>query len=305
MFLFVKLFSIISQIWYHNTHKIKSEEIMEDIKKNRVVIKIGSNSLMHPETGKVDYLKIERLAMELSDLKNKGYDVCLVSSGAIAVGRQTMGIDTRPKKMPEKQALASIGQNRLMTIYERAFNEFNQLTGQILLTKNTILDNVSRKNAQNAFEELFKMDVIPIVNANDTISTYDIQFGDNDTLSAIVSYLVRAERLILLSDIDGLYTADPHKDPDAKLIPKVDEFNEELFEMAGTKPGSDVGTGGMRTKLIAAKIATKTGTDMVIANAKDVRIIHDIIEGDFKGTFFPAHPDKNYDVLTYIESTII
>lgn len=278
---------------------------MKKIKKNRIVVKIGSNSLMHEETGRVDYVKIEKLALELSDLKNRGFDVCLVSSGAIAVGRQTTGIDRRPKSMAEKQALASIGQNRLMTIYQRAFSEFNQLTGQILLTKNTILDNLSRKNAENAFEELFKMNVIPIVNANDTISTYDIQFGDNDTLSAFVSYIIGAEKLILLSDIDGLYTADPHKDPSAKLIQKVDEFNEDLFEMAGAKPGSDVGTGGMRTKLIAAKIATKTGTDMIIANAKDVRIIHKIFDGNFVGTYFPAHVDKGYDVLTYIESTII
>lgn len=277
---------------------------MNEIKKNRIVVKIGSNSLMHPETGRVDYVKIERLAMELSDLKNRGYDVCLVTSGAIAVGKQTINVDGRPKSMAEKQALASIGQNRLMNIYQRAFSEYDQLTGLILLTKNNILDNVSRKNAENVFEELFKNNVIPIVNANDAVSTFEIQFGDNDTLSAIVSCLVGAEKLILLSDIDGLFTADPHKDPSAKLIPKVDDFNENLFEMAGAKPGSDIGTGGMRTKLIAAKIATKTGTDMIIANAKDVRIIHEIIDGDFVGTYFPAHIDKNYDVLTYIESTI-
>ena len=169
----------------------------------RVVIKIGSSSLNHEETGGLNFTKLEKLVRELCDLRNQGVDVCLVSSGAIAVGRSSMGMKERPKTMAKKQACAAVGQARLMMTYQKMFSEYHQTAGQVLMTKKTMLDNVSRKNAQNTFEELFELGVIPIVNENDTVSTYEIQFGDNDTLSAIVASLISADLLILLSHIDG------------------------------------------------------------------------------------------------------
>ncbi|MBO6214462.1 MAG: glutamate 5-kinase [Lachnospiraceae bacterium] len=267
---------------------------MDFSKKKRIVIKIGSNSLVHPATGRLDYIKIQRLAMELSDLRNRGMDVCLVSSGAIAVGRQMMGVDHRPDSIPQKQALASVGQARLMSIYNQYFSEYSQMTGQVLMTKNTVLDNVSRMNATRTFAELFEMGVIPIVNANDTVSTYEIEFGDNDTLSAIVCALVGADLLILLSDINGLYTSDPHTDPDAKLIPVVEKVDERILSVASAHTGSDLGTGGMETKLAAARIATSGGADMIIGNGADVGILHQIFDGEFVGTVFRANPREDF-----------
>ena len=260
---------------------------------------------MHEETGRPDYIKIERLAMELTDLRNRGMDVCLVSSGAIAVGRQMLGKTDRPDSLPDKQALASIGQSRLMMIYQQAFGEYNQEVGQILMTKYTILNEESRKNAENAFDRLFEMGVIPIVNANDTISTYDIQFGDNDTLSAIVASLISAHRLILMSDIDGLFDADPRENPEAKLISRVDCLDEHIFDMASDVPGSSVGTGGMSTKLIAGKIATSSGASMLIVNGRDVRVLHRIFDGEKVGTFFAPSYNESFDLLKYIDSTLV
>ncbi|MCR4612211.1 MAG: glutamate 5-kinase [Lachnospiraceae bacterium] len=268
--------------------------------KKRVVIKIGSNSLLHKNTGKVDYLRIEKLIREIVDLKNRGLDVCLVSSGAIAVGKDSFNDSFECDSNAKKQALASIGQARLVSIYQNIFREYNQEAGQVLMTKNTILDNESRKNAQNTFEALFDMDIVPIVNENDTISTYEIQFGDNDTLSALVSYLINADLLILLSDIDGLYTANPRTHEDAEFVPYVDDI-DKVFDMGSSHAGSNVGTGGMSTKLVAGKIATLSGADMIIANSKDLSIIHEIFEGDFKGTVFKSCYDDYFDVLGYIE----
>ena len=200
-------------------------QLRETLKnKKRVIVKIGSSSLLHEETGKLNLLKLERLVRELCDIKNQGMDVCLVSSGAIAVGRQSMGLKERPEKIAVKQACAAVGQARLMMTYQKLFSEYHQNVGQVLMTKKTMVDNVSRKNAQNTFEELFEMGIIPIVNENDTVSTYEMQFGDNDSLSAIVASLVGADLLILLSDIDGLYTDDPRKNPEAKMIPFVQEI---------------------------------------------------------------------------------
>ncbi len=276
------------------------------VKQNRIVVKIGSNSLMHPETGRPDYIKIERLAMELTDLRNRGNDVCLVSSGAIAVGRQMLKRENNiQSSLPEKQAFASIGQSKLMMIYQQAFGNYNQEIGQILMTKYTILNPEARANAQNAFDRLFEMGVIPIVNANDAISTYDIQFGDNDTLSAIVASVISAHRLILMSDIDGLYDSDPRRNPDAKLISRVDDITEDIMAMAGSDAGSNVGTGGMLTKLIAAKIATRSGTSMLIVNAADVSVLHRIADGSKEGTFFVPKYDENFDILSYIASTLV
>lgn len=270
----------------------------------RVVIKIGSSSLNHEETGGLNFTKLEKLVRELCDLRNQGVDVCLVSSGAIAVGRSSMGMKERPKTMAKKQACAAVGQARLMMTYQKMFSEYHQTAGQVLMTKKTMLDNVSRKNAQNTFEELFELGVIPIVNENDTVSTYEIQFGDNDTLSAIVASLISADLLILLSDIDGLYTDDPHANPNAKLIKDVDVIDEQLLHMAKESTGSDVGTGGMATKLTAARIATRSGCDMIIANGKDVGILHEIFEGDFTGTLFHQHYDEDFYISDYIEETL-
>ncbi len=270
-------------------------------RKKRVVVKVGSSSLTHPETGHVNYNKVERLVRELCDLRNQGMDVCLVSSGAIAVGRQAMGMKEKPVQLAEKQACASVGQARLMFLYQKLFSEYNQNVGQILMTKKTMIDNVSRKNAQNTMNELLDMGVIPIVNENDTISTYEIRFGDNDTLSAIVSSMIQADLLILLSDIDGLYTDDPKRNPDAELITYVKEFSPEYLEMASCAPGSDVGTGGMVTKLKAAKIVTASGIDMIIARADDFSVLHRIFENEDVGTFFQSNYDENFDIISMLE----
>ena len=188
-----------------------------------------------------------------------------------------------------------------MMTYQKMFAEYHQMAGQVLMTKNTMIDNVSRKNAQNTFEELFRLGVIPIINENDTISTYEMQFGDNDTLSAIVAALISADLLILLSDIDGLYTDDPRENPDASLIREVDTIDERYLFMAKESTGSDVGTGGMATKLSAGRIATKSGADMIIANAKNMGILHQIFEGDFIGTLFHSNYDEDFYISDYIE----
>ena len=273
-------------------------------KKKRVVIKIGSSSLTHPETGNLNFIKMMHLVRELCDMRNRGMDVCLVSSGAIAVGRKTIGLTERPKDISAKQACAAIGQARLMMTYEKMFSEYNQVMAQILMTKNTMVNPTSRENAENTFEELFHLGVIPIVNENDTVSTYEMQFGDNDTLSAIVASLVEADLLILLSDIDGLYTDDPHKNPNAKLIDVVEQMDESLFEMAKDSTGSDVGTGGMATKLAAAQIATNSGTDMIIANGEDVCILHHILDDSFTGTIFKANRKENFSISDFIINKI-
>ena len=272
--------------------------------KKRVVVKIGSSSLTHPQTGNPNFAKMEKLVRQLCDIRNQGMDVCLVSSGAIAVGRKAIGLTKRPKTISAKQACAAVGQARLMMTYQKMFSEYHQTVGQVLMTKGTMLDNLARKNAQNTFEELFRMGVIPIVNENDTVSTYEMQFGDNDTLSAIVASLVGADLLILLSDIDGLFTDDPRKNPEAKLIRMVERLDDTVLHMAKESTGSDVGTGGMTTKLTAARIATRSGADMVIANGKDVGILHEIFEGDFVGTTFLAHKDEDFYIADFIEETL-
>ena len=192
----------------------------------------------------------------------------------------------------------------LMMVYQKLFAEYSQTAGQILLTKNTMVNPVSRANAKNTFDELFHLGVIPVVNENDTVSTYEMQFGDNDTLSALVASMVGADLLILLSDIDGLYTDDPHKNPEARLLKVVDAIDENIYGMAKESTGSNVGTGGMATKLAAAKIATLSGTDMIIANGGDVRILQDIFENDYVGTLFTANENANFNLANYIMETI-
>lgn len=270
-------------------------------KKRRIVIKIGSSSLQHEETGQLDFIKLEKLVRQLCDLKNQDMDVCLVSSGAIAVGRQTLGIPKRPKQIATKQACAAVGQASLMMTYQKLFGEYHQRCGQVLMTKKTMTDPVARKNAQNTFEELFRLDVIPVVNENDTVNTYEIRFGDNDSLAALVASLIGADLLILLSDIDGLFTADPRIHPEAELVKRVTRLDEGVYHMAGEKAGSDVGTGGMSTKLTAAKIATYSGADMVIANGEDVSVIGRIIEGEDVGTFFLANKREDFYIADFIE----
>ena len=276
----------------------------EKLKYKRIVVKIGSSSLTHEETGRLNLSKMEHLVRQLSDLRNQGMDVCLVSSGAIAVGRAALGINERPKETSAKQACAAVGQAKLMMVYQKLFSEYSQTAGQVLLTKNTMVNPVSRVNAKNTFEELFHMGIIPVVNENDTVSTYEMQFGDNDTLSALVASMVGADLLILLSDIDGLYTDDPHRNPEAKRLKRLDSINENMYGMAKDSTGSDVGTGGMATKLTAAKIATFSGADMIITNGKDVRVLADIFSEDYTGTLFSANPNPNFNLATYIMETI-
>ena len=272
--------------------------------KKRVVVKIGSSSLNYEETGNLNFTKLEHLVRELCNLRNRGMDVCLVSSGAIAVGRESLGMTERPRELSTKQACAAVGQARLMMIYQKLFAEYNQVAGQVLMTKNTMVNPVSRENAKNTFDELFRLGAIPIVNENDTVSTYEMQFGDNDTLSAIVASLIGADLLILLSDIDGLFTDDPHKNPDAKLIEVVEKMDSDILGMAKSTTGSDVGTGGMATKLTAAKIATLSGTDMIIANGADVCVLHHIFDDSFRGTIFKAQKKETFRIQDFILETI-
>ena len=270
--------------------------------KKRIVVKIGSSSLQHPQTGELAYIKLEILVRELCNLKNQGKDVVLVTSGAIAQGRRAMHLsdeDFSQNRIAMKQACAAIGQARLMMTYERIFAEYNQVTAQILLTKNTVVDNLNRYNAHNTFTQLLKMGVIPVVNENDTVATYELEL-DNDTLSAIVAALIGADLLILLSDIDGLYTDDPRKNPDAKFVDLVEELNDSHMNMAKNSTGSSVGTGGMNTKLTAARIATRAGADMLIANSRDVRIIHQLMDGQNLGTLFVAHKDEDFDLPGFV-----
>lgn len=251
--------------------------------KKRIVIKIGSSSLTHPETGELNLMKIEKLIRTLSDLRGQGKDVVLVSSGAIAAGRQALGHHKRPDSLAEKQAFAAVGQARLMMVYQKLCAEYNQTAAQVLLTKDTMVNDASRYNAQNTFEELLNLGTIPIVNENDTVSTSEIpyvdSFGDNDRLSAIVAALIGADLLILLSDIDGLYTDDPRTNKEARFISFVPEITKELLSMGKGTSGSDVGTGGMSAKLAAARIATDSGADMVIANGDHVEAVMEIVGG--------------------------
>lgn len=278
--------------------KMNLREHLKD--KKRVVIKVGTSSLTHPETGMMDLIKLEKLVRELSALHNQGKEVILVSSGAIAVGRKTIGMKERPRKLELKQACASIGQARLMMIYQKLFMEYNQIASQILMTKNTFINGENRINARNTFETLLSLGAIPIVNENDTISTYEIRFGDNDTLSAIVTALVEADLLILLSDIDGLFTDDPNMNPNAEFIEYVDHIDRDLEKMA-KGAASDLGTGGMSTKLHAAQIATASGAEMIIANGRDMGVIHRIMGGEPIGTLFKSNRTEDFYLIDYLE----
>ena len=264
-------------------------ELLKD--KKRIVVKVGSSSLIHRETGRLDLRKMEVLVRELSDLHNQGKNVVLVTSGAVAVGSAVLGLKERPKELKVKQACSAVGQARLMMIYQKLFAEYNQTAAQILMTKNTMVNNLNRMHARNTFEELLNLDTIPVVNENDSISSYELElldkFGDNDTLSAVIAALIGADLLILLSDIDGLFTDDPNTNPDAKFIDTVETLDDKLLSM-GKGSVSSVGTGGMATKLSAARLATRHGVEMVIANGKKPEILYDILEGKPVGTRFSA-----------------
>lgn len=281
---------------------MNTRELLKD--KKTIVVKVGSSSLIHQETGKLNLIKLEKLVRELCDLRNQGKDVILVSSGAIGVGRVAMGLKERPNTISMKQACAAVGQAKLMMTYQKLFAEYNQNTAQILMTKNTMINHVSRGNAKNTFDELLGMGVIPVVNENDTVSTYEMQFGDNDTLSAIVASLIEADLLILLSDIDGLFTDDPNTNLNAKFIDCVETIDQQLLDMAKGSSGSDVGTGGMATKIQAARIATESGTDMVIANGEDMGVIHRIVGGENVGTLFKQNKNKEFSLINFIEENL-
>ncbi len=252
----------------------------------------------------MDYIRMEKLVRELSDIRNQGKEVILVSSGAIAAGKNVFHLNNvrvnSTEALAVKQACSAVGQARLMMTYQRLFAEYNQVAAQILMTKNTIVDNLNRFNAHNTFSELLRLGAIPIVNENDTVTTYEIEFGDNDTLSAIVAALVEADLLILLSDIDGLYTDDPRTNPEAEFIEQVDCLSEELMQMGKGSTGSSVGTGGMNTKLTAARIATKSNVDMVIANSADIGVLHRILAGENVGTLFVANRDESFDLPDFV-----
>ncbi len=278
--------------------------IREKIKdRKRIVVKIGSSSLHHMKTGELNLTKMERLVRELCELKNQGRDVILVSSGAIAVGKKTVSVTPGKNDIPLKQACAAIGQARLMMIYERLFAEYNHVTAQILMTMHTMVEPSSRRNAQNTFNKLLELGVIPVVNENDTVATHEVEdtFGDNDFLASLVAALTGADLLILLSDIDGMYTDDPHKNKDAKLIRIIEKLEDKYSNMAKETTGSGIGTGGMNAKLHAAKVATASGADMVIANGKDVSVIHKIMEGRNYGTLFTADADNDFHIADFID----
>lgn len=278
--------------------------IREKIKdRKRIVVKIGSSSLHHMKTGELNLTKMERLVRELCELKNQGRDVILVSSGAIAVGKKTVSVTPGKNDIPLKQACAAIGQARLMMIYERLFAEYNHVTAQILMTMHTMVEPSSRRNAQNTFNKLLELGVIPVVNENDTVATHEVEdtFGDNDFLASLVAALTGADLLILLSDIDGMYTDDPHKNKDAKLIRIIEKLEDKYSNMAKETTGSGIGTGGMNAKLHAAKVATASGADMVIANGKDVSVIHKIMEGRNYGTLFTANADDDFHIADFID----
>ena len=250
----------------------------------RIVVKIGTSTLAH-STGRLNIRRIEELCKVLSDLKNAGHEIILVSSGAIGMGVGKLSLSKRPEDIPTKQAAAAVGQCELMYTYDKLFTEYNHNVAQLLITAPDIEDGVRKLNFHNTLERLLELGVLPIVNENDTVSTDEIEIGDNDTLSAIVTANVNADLLVLLSDIDGLYDSDPHKNRDAKLIETVSEINDDIMKLAGDK-GSALGTGGMITKLNAAKIATAAGCEMVIANGENPCVLYDIAEGKKVGTRF-------------------
>lgn len=250
----------------------------------RIVIKVGTSTLAHA-TGRLNIRRVEQLCKVISDLKNAGHEIVLVSSGAIGMGVGKLSLRERPQDMPTKQAAAAVGQCELMYTYDKLFSEYHHTVAQILLTGSDIRDAQRRENFHNTLFRLLELGVLPVINENDTIATEEIVIGDNDTLAAIVAVNAGAELLVLLSDIDGLYTGDPHANPEAKLIAQVDELTPEILALAGDS-SSGLGTGGMMTKLHAARIAAEAGCDMVIANGGNPDVLYGIVAGERVGTRF-------------------
>ena len=255
-------------------------------KAQRIVVKVGTSTLNY-DTGKLNISRIEHLVRELSDLANQGKEIILVSSGAVGAGLERMKKTQRPNSIPEKQALAAVGQGILMHIYEKLFAEYDQIVAQVLLTKENSRQYSQYINSRNALMALLSMGVIPIINENDAVAVDELKIGDNDTLSATVATLIDADVLIILSDIDGLYTANPAKDKNAKLISEVKQITPEVEQIAGGA-GSSMGTGGMSTKIKAAKIAINSGTTMVIASGSEQNVLRRLLSGEDMGTIFPA-----------------
>ena len=262
---------------------------MIDIRnKKRIVIKLGTSTLTH-KTGKLNIRRMTNLTRVLADIRNAGHEIILVSSGAVGLGAGKLNLKERPKDTPGKQAAAAVGQCELMHIYDEMFGKYSITVAQILLTK-TIISTPDRvDNVRNAIDALIELGVIPIVNENDTVAIdeLELEIGENDSLSAIVASIAGAEALIILSDIDGLYSTDPHKDQSAKIIPVVPEINQYIEEIAGGA-GSSFGSGGMATKINAAKIATTAGVDMLIMNGKNPEDLYKLFDGEEIGTYFPA-----------------
>lgn len=249
----------------------------------RIVIKIGTSTLAHA-TGHLNIRRVEEICKVIADIKNAGHEIIMVSSGAIGMGVGKLGLAARPTDIPTKQAAAAVGQCELMYTYDKLFGEYNYTVGQLLITGTDIENEQRHHNFSNTLRRLLEMGAIPIINENDTVATEEIVIGDNDTLGAIVATSVKADLLILLSDIEGLYTADPHNDPSAKLISRVHNITPELYALAGE--GGKQGTGGMVTKLDAAGICLKAGCDMVITNGSDPTCLYDIVDGKDVGTRF-------------------
>ena len=250
----------------------------------RIVIKVGTSTLMYT-TGHLNVRRVEALCRVLSDLKNAGHEVVLVSSGSIGMGVGKLGLGSRPTDIPTKQAAAAVGQCELMYTYDKLFSEYRHTVAQVLLTGSDIADEARRAHFENTMRRLLELSALPIINENDTVATDEIVIGDNDTLAGVVARTIHADLLVLLSDIDGLYTADPRTDKTARRIEVVEEMTPEIMALGGGS-GSSLGTGGMMTKLRAAESVTAAGIDMVIANGDDPSLLYDILDGKAVGTLF-------------------
>ena len=250
----------------------------------RIVVKVGTSTLAYP-TGRLNIQRMERLCKTLSDLKNAGHEIILVSSGAIAMGFGKLNLSERPKDMPGKQASAAVGQCELMYVYDKLFSEYHHTVAQLLITADNLSNETRHANFTNTLNRLLELGAVPVINENDTVATDEIVIGDNDTLAAMVAESVEANLLVLLSDIDGLYTADPHADPTARLLPVVHRVDDSIRALAGVS-STDQGTGGMVTKLRAAEICLNCGCEMVIANGREPMLLYDIVEGKPVGTRF-------------------
>lgn len=250
----------------------------------RIVVKIGTSTLAYA-TGQLNIRRVEELCKTMSDIRNAGHELILVSSGAIGMGVGKLGLRTRPRDIPTKQAAAAVGQCELMYIYDKLFSEYHHTVAQLLITADNLSNETRHANFTNTLNRLLELGAVPVINENDTVATDEIVIGDNDTLAAMVAESVEADLLVLLSDIDGLYTADPHADPTAKLLPVVHRVDDGIRALAGVS-STDQGTGGMVTKLRAAEICLNCGSEMVIANGSEPTLLYDIVEGKPIGTRF-------------------